>query len=108
MAFLAASCGFTFRMPAPSAATAVPKAILSYPCTEGSEPLVGRSEAIADYIGTWIDDILDECSEWVMPLGEEEPKWCEIRDAIMAKVFAVEHEMEVQKSHSEYVRENCL
>lgn len=67
-----------------------------------------RSEVIADYIGTTIDDILDECPYWKMAPGDTEPVWFEIRDAIMEKVFAVEHEMGRQELHAEQVVENCL
>lgn len=67
-----------------------------------------RAEVIADYIGTMIDDILDECPYWKMAPGDTKPLWCEIRDAIMAKVFAVEHEMGRQELHAEQVVKNCL
>ena len=67
-----------------------------------------RAEAIADFIDTWIDDILEESPYWRMPRGEHGAEWWEIRAAIMAKVFAVEHEMGRQELHSENVRENCL
>lgn len=67
-----------------------------------------RSDVIADYIGTTIDDILDECPYWKMAPGDTEPLWAEIRDAIMAKVFAVEHEMGRAELHAEQVVENCL
>jgi len=49
-----------------------------------------RQDVIADYVGTAIDDILNECQVWKMAAGDEEPLWFEIRDAIMAKVFDVE------------------
>ncbi|MEI8016644.1 MAG: hypothetical protein WCH39_00525 [Schlesneria sp.] len=66
-----------------------------------------RAEVIADYVGTSIDDILNECPFWKMAGGDEEPLWFEIRDAIMAKVFDVEHEMGRQELYSEQVIENC-
>jgi hypothetical protein len=67
-----------------------------------------RADVIADYVGTAIDDILNECAYWKMAVGDEEPLWFEIRDAIMAKAFDVEHEMGRQELHSEQVIKNCL
>jgi len=66
-----------------------------------------RAEVIADHVGTAIDDILNECPFWKMTGGDEDPLWFEIRDAIMAKLFDVEHEMGRQALYSEQVIENC-
>jgi hypothetical protein len=67
-----------------------------------------RAEVIADHVGAAIDDILNESPYLKMAGGDEEPLWFEIRDAIMAKVFDLEHEMGRQELHSEQVIENCL
>jgi len=67
-----------------------------------------RAEVIADHVETAIDDILNECPFWKMTGGDEDPLWFEIRDAIMAKLFDVEHEMGRQALYSEQVIENCL
>ena len=67
-----------------------------------------RLEEIADYVHTMLDDMLNESMYWNVGQGEPAPTWFELRDAIMAKVFAVEHEMGRQDLHSEQVRENCL
>jgi hypothetical protein len=67
-----------------------------------------RAYVIADYVGTAIDDMLNECPFWKMAQGDTEPTWFEIRDAIMAKLFDVEHEMGRQELYSEQVVENCL
>jgi hypothetical protein len=67
-----------------------------------------RADVIADYVGATIDDILDESPFWKMACGDTEPMWFEIRDAIMAKLFDVEHEMGRQSLYSEQVIENCL
>ncbi len=67
-----------------------------------------RADVIADYVGTTIDDILNESPFWKMAGGDTEPMWFEIRDAFMAKLFDVEHEMGRQALYSEQVIENCL
>jgi hypothetical protein len=66
-----------------------------------------RADVIADYIGTTIDDILDECPYWKMAPGDTEPRWAEIRDAIIAKVFAVEHEMGRAEPDDDVRRAGC-
>jgi hypothetical protein len=70
--------------------------------------LVKRIEEIADYVDTMLYDMLNESLYWQIGTGEPAPTWMEMRDAIMAKVFAVEYEMGRQELHSEQVRENCL
>lgn len=67
-----------------------------------------RAEEIADYVDTMLDDMLHESLYWKIGTGEPAPMWHEMRDAIMAKVFAVEYEIGRQDLHSEQVRENCL
>ncbi len=67
-----------------------------------------RGDEIYNYVDTMLDDMLNEALYWNIGTGEPAPTWFEIRDAIMAKVFAVEHEMGRQGLHSEQVRENCL
>lgn len=52
-----------------------------------------REDEIADYVDTMLDDMLNESLYWKIGTGEPAPTWFEMRDAIMAKVFAVEHEM---------------
>ena len=67
-----------------------------------------KREAIADYVGTMLDDFLDDSPYLIMPNGESQPTWFEIRDAIMQKLFSIEHEMGRQELHAEQVREECL
>lgn len=67
-----------------------------------------RQDAIAEYIGTMIDDMLDEAHYWKMPPGETEPTWLELRQALTEKLFSVEHEMGRAELHSEQVQDNCL
>jgi hypothetical protein len=43
-----------------------------------------------------------------MAPGDTDPLWFEVRDAIMAKAFDVEHEMGRQELYSEQVIKNCL
>lgn len=67
-----------------------------------------RADVIAGYVGTRINNMLSECPYWEMAPGDTEPLWFEIRDAIMAKLFDVEHEMGREELYSEQVVENCL
>jgi len=67
-----------------------------------------RHEQISDYVDTTIGDMIDEAPYWKIGRGESQPTWFEIRDAIVAKVFAVEHEMGRQELHAELVREGSL
>lgn len=67
-----------------------------------------RADLIAGYVGEWIDAILNESPYWKMAGGDTEPLWFEVRDAIMAKVFDVQHEMGRQELYSEQIAENCL
>ena len=76
--------------------------------TERESEIRSRIEEIADYVDTALDLMLNESLYWQIGTGEPAPTWMEMRDAIMAKVFAVEYEMGRQELHSEQVRENCL
>jgi hypothetical protein len=76
--------------------------------TEREPEIKSRIEEIAAYVDTLLDDMLNESLYWNIGTGEPAPTWMEMRDAIMAKVFAVEYEMGRQELHSEQVRENCL
>jgi hypothetical protein len=67
-----------------------------------------RQSFIDKHVNAALDDLLSESLYWQMPAGGTEPLWVEMRDAIMAKVFACEHEMGRQGQHSEQVRENCI
>ncbi len=67
-----------------------------------------RQSFIDKHVNAALDDLLSESFYWQMPAGGTEPLWVEMRDAIMAKVFACEHEMGWQARHSEQVRENCI
>ena len=66
------------------------------------------ADVIADYVGTAIDNILNECPYWKMAPSDTEPLWFEIRDAIMVKLFTVQHEMGRQELYSEQVMENGI
>jgi hypothetical protein len=67
-----------------------------------------RADVIADYVGAAIDDMLNKSLYWKMARGGTEPFGFEIRDAIMAKLFDLQHEMGRQELYSEQVAENCL
>ena len=67
-----------------------------------------RAAVIADYVGTAIDDLVSDSMYWKMAPGDTVALWCEVRDAIMAKVFDFQHEMGRQELYSEQVVENCL
>jgi len=67
-----------------------------------------RQSFIDKQVNAALDDLLSESLYWKMPAGGTEPLWVEMRDAIMAKVFACEHEMGRQELHSEQVRENSI
>ena len=67
-----------------------------------------RAVVIADYVGAAIDDMLNESLYWKMASGDTDVMWFEVRDAIMAKVFDVQHEMGRQELYSEQVLENGI
>lgn len=67
-----------------------------------------RQSVIDLHVGELLDNMLNESLYWQMPNGGSSPLWVEMRDAIMAKVFACEHEMGRQDLHSEQVREDCI
>lgn len=67
-----------------------------------------RAVVIADYVGTAIDNILNECPYWKMAPNNTEPLWFDIRDAIIVKLFFVLHKMGRQELYSEQVTENGI
>ena len=67
-----------------------------------------RAAVIADYVGTAIDNLVSDSDYWKLAPGDTDVMWFEVRDAIMAKVFDVQHEMGRQELYSEQVVENCL
>ena len=67
-----------------------------------------RAAVIADYVGTAIDDLADDSMYWKMAPGDTDVMWFEVRDAIMAKVFDVQHEMGRQELYAEQVMENGI
>lgn len=79
---------------------------------EGQDNVVkecrSRAAVIADYVGIAIDDLLNDSLFWKMAPGDTDVMWLEVRDAIMAKVFDVQHEMGRQELYSEQVMENQI
>ena len=67
-----------------------------------------RDAFIAREVGEVLDEMLNESLYWHIPNGEPAPLWVEMRGAILAKVFAIEHEMGRQELNAEQVRDNCL
>jgi hypothetical protein len=74
--------------------------------SSASEEQQTRESEIAIYVGTMIDDAMEEMHYWKVPGGG--PTWGEFRDAMMAKLFDVQRVMTVQEMHSEFVSRNCL
>jgi hypothetical protein len=66
-----------------------------------------RRDAIQALVGLAIDEIFDESPGWYVG-GGEEPKLWEVRDAVLQKLFTIEHEFGRQSLYAEQVIENCL
>lgn len=67
-----------------------------------------RQSFIDHHVGRVLDDLFNDSLYWNMPSGGTEPLFVEMRDAIMAKLFAEQHEQGRQELHAEQVRDNCI
>lgn len=70
--------------------------------------LESRQEFIDHNVGRVLDDLFCDSLYWNMPSGGTEPLFAEIRDSIMARLFAEEHEQGRLELHAEQVRDNCI